>query len=57
MDETRLKVILDSFKDRKILVVGDFYLDAYWILDKTLSTLSLETPWHTNPVVEQRYSP
>ena len=57
MDENRLKVILDSFKDRKILVVGDFYLDAYWILDKTLSTLSLETPWHTNPVVEQRYSP
>ena len=57
MDETRLSVILDSFKDRKILVVGDFYLDAYWILDKTLSTLSLETPWHTNPVVEQRYSP
>lgn len=57
MDETRLKVILDSFKDRKILVVGDFYLDAYWILDKTLSTLSLETPWHTNPVVDQRYSP
>lgn len=57
MDESRLRVILDSFKDRKILVVGDFYLDAYWILDKTLSTLSLETPWHTNPVVEQRYSP
>ena len=57
MDETRLRVILDSFKDRKILVVGDFYLDAYWILDKTLSTLSLETPWHTNPVVDQRYSP
>ena len=57
MNETRLRVILDSFRDRKILVVGDFYLDAYWILDKTLSTLSLETPWHTNPVVEQRYSP
>jgi rfaE bifunctional protein kinase chain/domain len=57
LDETRLKVILDSFKDRRILVVGDFYLDAYWILDKTFSTLSLETPWHTNPVVDQRYSP
>lgn len=38
-------------------MVGDFYLDAYWILDKTISTLSLETPWHTNPVVDQRYSP
>ena len=57
MNETRLRTILDSFKNRKILVVGDFYLDAYWILDKTISTLSLETPWHTNPVVDQRYSP
>jgi rfaE bifunctional protein kinase chain/domain len=57
LDETRLKVLLASFRKRRILVVGDFYLDAYWILDKTLSTLSLETPWHTNPVVDQRYSP
>ena len=52
-----LKSILTDFKDLKILVVGDFYLDAYWYIDKTQSTLSLETPWHTNPVVDQRYSP
>ena len=57
MDERRLKTILEGFRGRKILVVGDFYLDAYWIVDKTKSTLSLETPWHTNPVVAQRYSP
>ena len=57
MDEVRLKTILEGFQERKILVVGDFYLDAYWIVDKTKSTLSLETPWHTNPVVEQRYNP
>ena len=57
MDEARLNTILERFRERKILVVGDFYLDAYWIVDKTKSTLSLETPWHTNPVVEQRYSP
>ena len=57
MDEVRLKTILEGFRERKILVVGDFYLDAYWLVDKTKSTLSLETPWHTNPVVEQRYSP
>ena len=57
MDEMRLKTILERFRERKILVVGDFYLDAYWLVDKTKSTLSLETPWHTNPVVEQRYSP
>ena len=57
MDEMRLKTILREFRERKILVIGDFYLDAYWVVDKTISTLSLETPWHTNPVVEQRYSP
>ena len=57
MDEVRLRTILEGFRERKILVVGDFYLDAYWIVDKTKSALSLETPWHTNPVVEQRYSP
>ena len=57
MDEARLKTILEGFRERKILVVGDFYLDAYWIIDKTKSTLSLETAWHTNPVVAQRYSP
>ena len=57
MDEARLKTILEKFRERKILVVGDFYLDAYWLVDKTKSTLSLETPWHTNPIVEQRYSP
>lgn len=57
ISETRLQTILNHFGDQRILVVGDFYLDAYWYIDKVSSTLSLETPWHTNPVVEQRYSP
>ncbi len=57
IDEASLKTLLSQFKDLRILVIGDFYLDAYWYIDKTRSTLSLETPWHTNPVVEQRYSP
>ena len=57
ISEARLQTILNHFRDQRILVVGDFYLDAYWYIDKTRSTLSLETPWHTNPVVEQRYSP
>ena len=35
MDEMRLKTVLEGFPERKILVVGDFYLDAYWIVDKT----------------------
>ena len=57
ISEARLETILNRFQNQRILVVGDFYLDAYWYIDKTRSTLSLETPWHTNPVVEQRYSP
>lgn len=52
-----LKSLIARFADKKILVIGDFYLDAYWYIDKTRSTLSLETPWHNNPVVDQRYSP
>ena len=57
INERDLKALLFQFQDLRILVIGDFYLDAYWYIDKTRSTLSLETPWHTNPVVEQRYSP
>ena len=57
IDEANLKALLSQFQDLHILVIGDFYLGAYWYIDKTRSTLSLETPWHTNPVVEQRYSP
>ncbi len=55
--ESDLINLLQSFQNLRILVIGDFYLDAYWYIDKTRSTLSLETPWYTNPVVEQRYSP
>ncbi len=57
ISEARLETILNQFHKQRILVIGDFYLDAYWDIDKTQSTLSLETPWHTNPVVAQRYSP
>jgi len=53
----RLRELLDGMRRARILVVGDYYLDAYWFIDKTQSKLSLETPWHTNPVVGQRYQP
>ena len=57
INEKDLKALLSQFQNLRILVIGDFYLDAYWYIDKTRSSLSLETPWHTNPVVEQCYSP
>jgi len=57
ISEETLKAIFSKFQDVRILVVGDYYLDAYWYIDKTRSSLSLETPWHNNPVVNQSYSP
>jgi rfaE bifunctional protein kinase chain/domain len=53
----RVRELLDRVKGARILVVGDYYVDAYWFIDKTRSTLSLETPWHVNAVVAQRYQP
>ncbi|MBN1919015.1 MAG: hypothetical protein JW889_14000 [Verrucomicrobia bacterium] len=57
MNATRLRELLDAMRNARILVVGDYYLDAYWFVDSTRSKLSLETPWHINFVVEQRYQP
>ena len=57
MNQKRLQEIFSCFSQKRILVIGDFYLDGYWLIDQTKSTLSLETPWHTSPVTEQQYSP
>ena len=38
------------------MVVGDVCLDAYWMADMRLSSLSRETPHHNMPVVEERYA-
>jgi rfaE bifunctional protein kinase chain/domain len=57
MDEHRLQSILDRFPDTHILVVGDFFLDHYLILDRTLSEVSLETGLEAYQVVETRSSP
>ena len=57
MERRRLEKILAGFRKQRVLVVGDYFLDGYWEVDKTKSELALETPWHVNPVVEQRYYP
>jgi rfaE bifunctional protein kinase chain/domain len=57
MDERRLRELLAGMTKARVLVVGDYYLDAYWFVDNTRSKLSLETPWHVNFVVDQRYQP
>ena len=57
MNRDRLQELIGRFSRHRVLVVGDFYLDAYWTVDQTKSTLSLETSWHNSPVVDQQYSP
>ena len=34
MHEERLQEILSCFSEKRVLVVGDFYLDAYWLIDQ-----------------------
>lgn len=41
----------------RVTVVGDFCLDAYWLIDTDESELSLETGLPVRHVREQRYSP
>lgn len=53
----RLGVILTSYAHRKIGVIGDLGLDAYWYADMTRSFLSRETPHFARPVVREEYSP
>ena len=56
MDKSRLTEILENFKNVSVGVIGDFSLDAYWLLDTNPPELSLETGKPTNAVLQQRYS-
>jgi len=57
MSRERMAEIVDGFKDRSILVVGDFCLDGYWFSDQTRAEASVETGLFNSPITEQRYSP
>jgi rfaE bifunctional protein kinase chain/domain len=52
-----LKRILDQFPSRRIAVVGDFFLDKYFIIDATLEEPSIETGLPAHQVTEIRNSP
>jgi rfaE bifunctional protein kinase chain/domain len=51
-----LKEILDEVSITRVAVIGDFCLDAYWMLEPSAAEVSLETGKLTQPVKEQRYS-
>ena len=57
MDENRLAQLLSRFPDIHVLVIGDFFLDEYLIIDRRLSETSLETGLEAYQVVETRDSP
>jgi rfaE bifunctional protein kinase chain/domain len=54
------KYLLESLKKISkvsVAVIGDFCLDAYWVIDDSCSEISLETGKRTRSVKKQRYSP
>jgi len=57
MNQARLDELLDRFPHLHVLVVGDFFLDKYLIIDRQLSEVSLETGLEAYQVVDIRYSP
>ncbi len=48
--------ILEKIKEAKILLYGDFCLDAYWVLDPRGSEISVETELRALAVGNQKYS-
>ncbi|MHB1318862.1 MAG: bifunctional heptose 7-phosphate kinase/heptose 1-phosphate adenyltransferase [Anaerolineae bacterium] len=57
MDEARLRALLARFSNQRILVLGDYFLDRYLILDPALAEISLETGRTAHQVVAIRNSP
>ncbi len=57
MRPDRLATILSVFPSRVVLVVGDFFLDKYLIIEHSLAEISLETGLEAHQVVDVRCSP
>jgi len=56
MKRERLDEILARIRTVNVAVLGDFCLDAYWLVDRTFSQPSVETGKSTVPVRVQKYS-
>lgn len=57
MDLSRLRSLLDKFPSVTLVVLGDYFLDRYLVVDGTIKELSLETGLEAYQVVEVRLSP
>lgn len=49
--------ILEDVSQVSVAVIGDFCLDIYWTIDRSVSEISIETGLKTEPVRLQRYAP
>lgn len=52
-----MEELLGKFPRMRIAVLGDFFLDKYLVIDRSLSEVSLETGLEAYQVVERRCSP
>lgn len=57
MDAKRLDLLLNHFRQVRVAVVGDFFLDRYLVIEPALREVSLETGLEAYQVVAQRFSP
>ncbi len=57
MTRAQLEEMLERFAQLRIVVVGDFFLDKYLVLDPRLEERSLETGLAARQVVAKRMSP
>lgn len=57
METQRIKSLLDVFSSCKVAVLGDFFLDLYIQLDRSLSEFSLETHKEAFQAVDWRGQP
>lgn len=53
----RLHALLDQFPQRRVAVLGDFFLDKYLEVDPNLAEPSLETGRTAHQVIRRRHSP
>ncbi len=57
LSQERFNELAEQMPQSKIAVIGDFFLDEYLILDKSLSEISLETGLEAYQVTSTRKSP
>jgi len=57
LNEHKLTTWLSRFPQVHVLVVGDYFLDKYLIIERALGEISLETGLEAHQVVEVRCSP